>query len=237
MGNQMIQIVYSNSNCADVFNVFLACNKKYTTLPLYVISDFDASGIKGVIGNHIYDNSEPYWKVWVDALEKFKQENFIYLQEDFFLYDKVKEPTLEIYRQLLNMNTKYSFIRLLKSGQLNQRPLCRNLYEIEPTNEQIFSMQATIWKTADYVKLMKAVQDPKWLENDKYRAAMIQMNMAGLYHYDNEPQVGANHCDSNVYPYIATAVVKGKWNLSEYYNLLFPILKDYNINIAKRGTC
>ena len=43
------------------------------------------------------------------------------------------------------------------------------------------------------------------------------------------------HYDSNVYPYIATALVRGKWNLSEYKNELGFILKENNIIFEKRG--
>ena len=46
---------------------------------------------------------------------------------------------------------------------------------------------------------------------------------------------GGNHYDSNVYPYIATALVRGKWNINEYPNELGNILKNYNIEINKRG--
>jgi hypothetical protein len=96
-------------------------------------------------------------------------------------------------------------------------------------------MQATIWKTEDYIKIMNGVKDPKWLENKNYNNFMIQNNIKGLYYYNNEPKRGGAHYDSEIYPYIATALVKGKWNLSEYKKELGDILESNNIDINQRG--
>lgn len=233
MVDNMIQIVYTNSNCSDVFIPFYNQNKKYCKLPLYVISDYNINF--NIDGFYKYLNTDPYYVVWVNAVKKFNSEYFIYLQEDFFLYNNVNEEVLEKYKNLLQ-NSDYSFIRLLKSGKLNNKLVFENLYEIESTNENIFSMQATIWKTTDYIKLMNTAASKGWLETDaNYSQIMINLNMKGLYHFDNEPKVGTNHHDSNIYPYIATAVVKGKWNYKEYRHQLGLILTKHNIDPHKRG--
>lgn len=229
----MIQVVYTNSNCGDVFSPFYIQNKKHCKLPLCVVSDYDVN--VEVDGFFKYSNNESYCKVWVDALKKFDSEYFIYLQEDFFLYDDVNEEILEQYKNQL-ADSEYSFVRLLKSGKLGLKEVFNNLYEIESTNQNIFSMQATIWKTEDYIKLMEIVGSKGWLETDAdYRRIMGELDMKGLYHFDGEAKIGTNHHDSNVYPYIATAVVKGKWNMSEYPVQLFKILNQHEIDINKRG--
>ena len=38
----------------------------------------------------------------------------------------------------------------------------------------------------------------------------------------------------NIYPYVATAIVKGKWNIKEY-PILENLLKSYNIDKNIRG--
>ena len=60
-------------------------------------------------------------------------------------------------------------------------------------------------------------------------------NISGLYYYDNEKKRGENHYDSSIYPYIATALVRGKWNITEYEEDLSGLIKNYNININERG--
>jgi hypothetical protein len=232
----MIQVAYTNSNCSDLWDVFQKQTKKHSNIPLYMISDKEVDNVN-LSGLFVYKNEDPYYKVWVDALSRFNSEYFIYLQEDFFLYDDVNQNKINEYLEFLKNNPEYSFVRLIKSGQLGDKKLSDTLYEIEPSNPFIFAMQATIWRTSDYIRLMESVKEDKWLETSKYTYTMNRMGMKGAYHYDNEPKRGGNHYDTNVYPYIATALVKGRWIMSEYSKELGSILYENNIDLNKRGTC
>jgi hypothetical protein len=230
----MIQIAYTNSNCSDLWEIFQKQTKKHCNIPLNLISDKETTNF-GFVDSYIYNNDEPYYKVWIDSLKKFNSEYFIYLQEDFFLYDDVNEKKINEYLNFLKSNKEYSFVRLLKSGDLRNKKITNTLYEIESSNQNIFSMQSTIWRTEDYIKLLNSTKESKWLENENYRKSCIELNIKGLYHFDDEPKRGGSHYDSNVYPYIATALVKGKWNLTEYPKELGDILNSNKININKRG--
>jgi hypothetical protein len=232
----MIQVAYTNTNCSDLWVPFQKQVKKHTNIPLYMISDGKIENIN-ITDTYTYINEQPYYEVWVEALKKFNSEYFIYLQEDFFLYDDVNQNKINEYLQFLKNNPEYSFVRLIKSGQLGEKKISDTLYEIEPSNPFVFAMQATIWKTSEYISLLEEVKEEKWLETLAYPQAMSKMNMKGVYHYDNEPKRGGNHYDTNVYPYIATALVKGKWIMSEYQNELSLILNENNIDLNKRGTC
>jgi hypothetical protein len=231
------QIAYTNSNCSDLWKMFIDQNQKHTEMQLCLTTDeFPEENYNLESDNVIiYSNTDPYYKVWVDAAEKFGGDYFIYLQEDFILYADVNQKKIDEYATFLKNNPEYSFVRLLKSGQLNDVRVAPNLFEIESTNINAFSMQATIWRTTDYILLMNMVQDAKWLENSKYSEAMTQLGMKGVYHYDGEPKRGGNHWDNNIYPYVATALVRSKWNLKEYNAELGKILTEYNIDINKRG--
>lgn len=230
----MVQVAYSNSSCINLWETFQKQIFKHSKLKLFLICDKEPLDF-GLSGISIYDNNDPYYKVWIDGLNKFNEEYFIYLQEDFFLYDNINENKLNEYLEFLKTNQEYSFVRLFKCGNVNNNKITDTLYEIESTNHDIFSMQTTIWRTSDYIKLMELVKDPKWLENDNYRHAAKEMNLRGVYHYDNEPKRGWTHYDSNVYPCISTALNKGKWNLSEYPTELKTILDEYGIDANKRG--
>jgi hypothetical protein len=206
----------------------------HSKMQTYSILDIEAPYY---IDKHfIYAGDAPYYKAWTDALKALPNEFFIYLQEDFFLYDRVDMVKIREYETYLKEHPEYSFVRLLKSGALGNKKITDTLYEIESTNQDIFSMQATIWRSSDYIKLLEEVKDEKWLENYKYRDAAIKLGIKGLYHYDGEPKRGGAHYDSKVYPYIATALVRGKWNLSEYPKELGKIGQDHNIDFTKRGT-
>ena len=50
-----------------------------------------------------------------------------------------------------------------------------------------------------------------------------------MFLYNNERKRGKNHWDSNYFPYIATAIVKGEWNFMEYKTELMEILTSNKI--------
>lgn len=228
------QVVYTNSNCSDIWEMFITQNKKHTNIDLLVICDTKEFPIENKKNIFQYSNSDKYYNVWVDALNFFGVENFIYLQEDFVLYNNVADYKIEILKNELN-ESNYSFIRLIKSGVLNDKLYKKNLFEVESCNYDIFSMQPTIWKTKDYINIMKNVKESKWLETPNYRNFMCLQNISGLYYYDNEEKRGESHYDSSIYPYIATALVRGKWNIREYKEIINDLIKNYNIDVNKRG--
>lgn len=229
------QIAYTNSKCRDLWEMFVIQNRRHCSMPLYVISDkkLDVFGYDDIF---LYLNSDSYYKVWIEATQKFGEDYFIYLQEDFILYSNVNQEKINEYIEFLHNHPEYSFVRLLKSGNLHNKQLSPTLFEIESTNINVFAMQATIWRSADYMRLMDVAKSPRWLETDvDYRNIMISLNMKGAYHYDDEPKRGSAHYNSSVYPYVATALVRSKWNIKEYSYELGKILKEYNIDINKRG--
>jgi hypothetical protein len=50
-----------------------------------------------------------------------------------------------------------------------------------------------------------------------------------------EPKRGMYHYDSFVFPFMSSAITKGKWNMMEYANELNPMFEEYNINPFERG--
>lgn len=183
----------------------------------------------------IYDESTPYYQVWIDGINKFSPDYFIYLQEDFILYDSVDDDAIDRYVSFLEENKDYSFVRLLRVDSFKGKKIEGNLYEVEPSNKNVFAMQPTIWRSSDYIRLLEATKEPKWLETPNYRNQMIKMGMKGAYHYDGEKKGGSHHYNSNVYPYIATAIIKGKWNLKEYNEELMQMFEEYHIDPLIRG--
>jgi hypothetical protein len=225
--DSMINIVYTNSNTEDVFNLFKKQHDRFSTLPLFVISDY--------AGDYVYSNADPYYKHWINALKHVQDDYFIYNQEDFLLYDKVQYDILVELKDFLVNNPKYSFVRLIKSGQnLTNIPVGNNVYSIGYNSYPLYSMQATIWNKQRFIELYNSAKQVKWFESEDYEKSCRSLGIVGVYYYNNE-QARGGHYDSSVYPYIATAVVKGKWNIGEYPLELGNILSENNININNRG--
>jgi hypothetical protein len=64
------------------------------------------------------------------------------------------------------------------------------------------------------------------MQSLKYRSAVV---------FENTPKRGDSHFDSKIYPYIATAIVKGKWNTKEYKLELEELSREYEIDLNDRG--
>jgi hypothetical protein len=228
----MIQVVYTHSNCSDLWDMFIKQNRKHIGWPIFFITNQLIPNFP-LDSQYIYNEEDNYSDIWISVLKKINTDFFIYLQEDFILYDDVNIKKINEYTEILK-NSDYSFVRLIKSGEVNNK-ITDTLFEISSNNKFVFAMQTTIWKTNDYINILENVHEKKWLETNKYYEYMSKNNIKGLCHYDNELKRGNNHYDSNVYPYIATALVKGKWIMSEYKNELTKLLIDNNINQNKRG--
>jgi hypothetical protein len=236
-------VTYTHSNCADVWNAYFARLDKCTnsSIDSYVLSNVNADTYQ----NHtflLYDDNQSYSDEFVRILNSIPQEYFIYMQEDFILYSDVDLDRIREYINILENDKNISYIRMIKCGDVTDRKYTENLYYVSPDGKQnksvnSFSMQPTIWRKSDFINLYKMTAALRFGESLDYAKSMNILNMNGLYHYAGEPKRGGNHYDTKVFPYIATAIVKGKWNVSEYPDELKVLFREFNIQPLKRGCC
>ena len=113
----------------------------------------------------------------------------------------------------------------------------KDLYKIPHDPNYVFAVQPSMWRTEDLLTVYSET-DIDHIHEFEHMASQVckQLDIFGLYCYHGESKRGMYHWDSSVYPYIATAIVKGKWNMSEYKNELTPLLEENNINAEERGT-
>ena len=237
--NNITIFTYTHDNCVDLWEPYLDSLDKY--LP-EIKSIVCANKLYEDYGRHrfiSYDDDGMYCQEIVKCInENIDTDYFIYMQEDFILYDKVNISLLQEYVSVLE-NTDFSFVRLLKCGDVTDIKYMDSLYLISPSGNAhqtmtAFSMQPTIWKKKEFMRLYEKANCPKFKENWSYTLAMNSLYINGLYHYTGEKRIGGHH-DSSVFPYIATAIVRGKWNSSEYGDLLEPIFTKYQIDKYQRG--
>lgn len=230
---------YTHTNCMDLWEPYLdSLDTHIHDIPSVMCANkpYEDYGRHKFIS---YDDDAMYCQEIIRCInENIDTDYFIYMQEDFVLYDKVDVSLLKDYISVLE-NSDFSFIRLLKCGYVTNIKYKDTLYLVSESGNThqtmtSFSMQPTIWKKKDFVKLYEKANCPKFKENWAYTTAMNDLNMNGLYHYSGEKQIGGHHY-SDIFPYIATAVVRGKWNTSEYGDMLEPIFAKYEIDKSQRG--
>lgn len=227
------QIVYSNSEYFDVLDVFLEQNSKYGIdhKNYLIFSDKIYSNSHSHI---LYNNNLSYSERLLSCLNKINETQILYQHEDMFLYDYPNIGKLKEYCQILQ-HRDYSFIRLSLTGNCNltKSNISKTLYEIKKDSIDFFAVQPTIWKKEDFINfLSKSRSKSIWDLEINGNAIAKEANLRGLIHFDHESKRGG-HYNSSVWPYVATAIVKKKWNFVEYSKELSEIEKISNSKRVK----
>lgn len=234
MGLENITLLtYTNSKCSDIHDSYFDRVKKYFTglQKQIVVCDSKVDGFT----NHIYSDDDDFYHHILDSLSLVETDYIIYSQEDYILFDYVKPDLIYKYIDLMDNDKSISFIRLIRSGITNDSNKYNDdLFIIDRNENYYYSTQATIWRK-DIILKMFQLAKPKSIRdefsNSKY---LLDVSVNGLCSYLNGEKVGG-HYNSYSYPYIATAIVQGKWNTLEYKDELDIIFNDYNIDKNIRG--
>jgi len=228
-------IVYTYHKNFDILPIFLKRAERFhPNQKIIILSDEE---FKSNYKNVIYKDSDPHYLHWKDVLN-FVGDYFIYCQEDFLLYSQVDTEKLE---KCLNSakNNNLSYLRLIKSGifnSKNRKEFDENIFEI--SSDEIganFAMQATIWNKNDFYRVYENSKINRIFDEDIIRKSVSKLGLKGAYYYNNEAKRGFYHYDSKVFPYVATALVKGKWNTKEYDKELNVLKDEFNLDFNRRG--
>lgn len=233
-------VTNTHSSNKDMWEAHVRQIQKHMDLPHYFFSDEQAPpelGVKTIK----YDKKDKFRTQYLKCLEKVPELFILYLNEDYILYDQPDLEKLNEYLEVLKDNDSLSFIRLHKGVDYFNQPFTKTLRYLDCRNPYFFSQTASLWRKDHLLKIHQAGPDLHIAGNDmseQFEVAAnqvaMQLGVTGAYHYDGETQRGMYHHDSKVFPYIATALIKGDW-CSEYKKELTPILAEYNIDESKRN--
>lgn len=143
---------------------------------------------------------------------------------------------LDDYINIMNNDKSISFIRLIKSGiNDDSNRYNDNLFYIDRNSHYFYSTQATIWRKSELLRLFKESKSISIRDEVRNSYFLMANGSIGLCAYLTGKKVGG-HFNSYSYPYIATAIVQGKWNTLEYNDELSKLFQKYSIDKNKRGT-
>ena len=184
-----------------------------------------------------YENSISYPLRLVNILSNLDSELIILDHEDMILFSKanidkindainlIVEGKLDSVRFIKNINAKYN--KLIGSDSVEL---------INPKSDWIFSIQPSIWRKEALISVLKKNLNVNiWQLEYKSQKVVRKLGLRIGVLSGNCKQRGMYHCDSEYYPYIATAVFKGKWTISEYPEELKYLFEKYDIDPFKRG--
>jgi hypothetical protein len=232
-------ITYTTSKYKDVWPMhFGQLSKHLHGIKSYVLSDHGSGELFDFKEHKLieHDDSDPYWKQYTDALKVIPERYVIYLQEDFIMFAKPNTYRLQRYKEVLDQG-KYDYVRLIRCGYQTplDRPAGEDLYEVHMETNDAFSMQATMWNKERLHELYTRVKSEKWLEAEHWNIGCRELNIRGVFCYNGEQKIGSFHYDSLVWPYVCTAINRGKWNIDQYPQTMKEMFETYSIDPNVRG--
>ena len=243
MSNSYALVFYSHTDYSDVWPpMFQQADKYFPNHQKYLFSDEKTREIDRPNWTLVkYDDSKKYQQRLIHCLDQIEEEIILFHHEDMFLYDEPKYDHLEEIVKVIQ-NEEIDIVKLICAsyGTFRARKKMTSLpyiYE-NPTNLK-FAIQPSMCKKSKLRMIYdKTGGDNIWLF-ETYSSGTVEYFgiKTGMTYLPDDKKRGQFHWDSTIYPYFATAIVKGKWNFSDYEDMLKPILEDNNIDFVIRGIC
>ena len=235
MTHDLALVIDTNSNYSDIWKpCFSRLEKHFGKIKKYVFTD-SITNIPSNLIPVLYENNQSYRNQFLSCINQVPEKYILYTSEDYILYKDVEVNVIDRLCKILDTSS-FSFVKLIK-GPERTLPFEQDLFEIDKNDSNFFAQQASIWKTRDFEKIFSTAPAHNTRMDHEPMGSFIcrSLKFRGLQYYANSPKRGMSHYDSLAYPYMATAVVKGKWNTSEYPDELAQVFSEYSINPEIRG--
>ncbi len=238
--NRICHLTFSHADCSDVWKLyfpqmsthfsvgmdhFIAVNQIHPELP---------ESVKPLI----YDARETYPQRLLACLGALEGYEFVFFDhEDMFLYSAPDYQKLARYYDFMRSG-RFDHIRLIKGGECQYEPVpaCPTLYSLSLKSKWTFSIQPSFWRRKVLMDVLKANLNVNIWELEVFSQKIVKkMELKAAFSYRSGKRRGLHHFDNDIYPYVATAIGKGKWNLGEYGVELEPLLERYQIDPTLRG--
>jgi hypothetical protein len=236
--NDFALFTWTNTEYDDLFSVYFGNIKKYFNdlTKSYVAIDKLSDKISDDHIQLVNDENNTYCERIISCLDYIEEEYILYAQEDFILYDNVNFQEFSKCFEFLK-SSDYSCIKLLRSGSDSlEIKKSENIYQ--SCKELSAVHQSLIWKKKDFIEIIlnlnpRTIRDFEFNSNASYIMNRLGYKSCFYFHKDSPSRGG--HYDSIVFPYTATSISAGKWNMTEYSNEINQFSTEYNIDLNKRG--
>jgi hypothetical protein len=172
-----------------------------------------------------YDEARSYTDRLLQVLKHIEDEYVFFTHEDMPLLGTPVTNALFEAKLLLDKRPEHAVVRMIRVGrgiQLNLDRPSRLPYfsPIHFWSRWKFSIQPSLWKKALLIALLEECQGLNvWEFEVRGQREFRKIGLVGFQPITSGGRRGRHHFDSALYPYVATAIVKGKWNLEEYPEL------------------
>lgn len=233
------QLTYSHSSYLDGYKLTRSQQERHLGTfgveYLALDSSHSAAGLPRNVKVLPYQDTLSYTDRLRSVVEQVDEEYLFFVHEDMPL---VSTPVIESFfeaKRILESKPTNAVVRLIRVG----RGLPLNLHKpsrlpffirVGPLSPWQFSIQPSLWKKSALLELLNECPGLNvWEFEVRGQRAFRKMRLRGFQPLSSGPRRGRHHFASSVYPYIATAIVKGKWNTTEYPELK-PLLATVDLS-------
>jgi hypothetical protein len=241
----LASLTYSHTSYADALKVgvgqrarhlgsfeqeYLALEQTETDMPSFPISMKRVS----------YDESESYSARLLQVLRQIPDDVLLFTHEDMPLIRTPSTTALLQGLSLLNASERNASVRLIRVGRPTLLGRLAGILGATFTRTPSwsrwqFSIQPTLWKRRHLIELLVKAGDQSIWDLEVFGQKFFRkLKLRAFQPVTAGNQRGKYHGDSLVYPYVATAIVKGFWNTSEYPELI-ELAASYGIDVKVRG--
>lgn len=238
--DRICHLTFSHTDCADVWKLYVPQMRTHFSVGMahYVAVNQVHPELPETVKPLIYEEGRPYPQRLLACLKALEEYEFVFFDhEDMFLYAAPDYQKLAKYYEFMQSG-QFDHIRLIKGGDCQYEPVpaCPTLYSLSLKSQWIFSIQPSFWRRTILMDVLKAnLKVNIWELEVNSQKVVRKMGLKAAFSYRSGKRRGLHHFDNDVYPYVATAIGKGKWNLGEYGVELEPLLEQYQIDPTRRG--
>jgi len=243
-------VINSHSTNSDCLEIFFSQLEKYVDVGffsnIYLLLD-DCENVPPYVTCIKYDLESCFTDQMTSCLSRIEEEIILYANEDYILYDN---PDLEFLSQLASFLKDCNDLSYLRFVYADIEKLAtfteigdKALLYIPPSSQLCFSQTLSLWKTKDYLNIHR--EGPKASigikgESEGHFEVLVKpicrdlgIQGAVVFNPRNKKR-GIFHYESKSFPHVASALIKGRWNVSEYPELE-KILAENRIDTTIRG--
>lgn len=195
----------------------------------YRYEDLDITPLK-VCATHLFSKGQrATWSQCLKwALEALDSDIVLYMQEDYFLKDAVKNEIVEKYVKLMTQHPDIQCIHLTDQAvSAHGKSEYDHLNKVFYSQRYRVSCQAALWRKGELLDLVREYEDAwEFEEFGSMRSAILQKD----YYVVDNAYVQLNRFE--IIPYIFTGIVQGRW-----YEGVVPLFEKHDVmmDFSKRG--
>jgi hypothetical protein len=195
----------------------------------YCYKGLDITPLKVCAGYGVPKDQRATWSQCLKwALESIDSDIVLYMQEDYFLKDAVKNDIVDKYVELMYEHQGIQCIHLTDQAvQAQGQSEYEYLDKVTYNQRYRVSCQAALWRKSELLDLLREYEDAwEFEEFGSMRSSVLQHD----YYVVNRNYVQVNRFE--IIPYIFTGIVQGRW-----YEETIPLFEKHGIvvDFLKRG--